>query len=141
MKKILNLRKVRKEQSLTLRELAKKSAVNYSSIWQLEHGFGDSVGAIIKAKIASALRVEMFSLFPEERRKAERIFSSHRFRMLLDFLPEIRFISPKATDKILKQMALDELDDLFHSGLTEEEAIEQLQRAAKKYDLPMPEIR
>lgn len=149
MKK-LSLHDLRKKAGFTLEEVSQKSGVPYSTVRALEIGMGKGFSLNIKRKIADVFHVEVLKLFPEEMEKIQGLMEelkskkeirSHRFDTLKDFLPDLHFKNESAVSVTLDSMSLDELGDLFHSGLTKKEALEHLKKAAKKYGLPMPEIR
>ena len=104
-----------------------------------------------RKKLADFFKCDIDDVFPAQmvgnitkeqydRRKAPAPHS-HRLATLRDFLPNLRFRNEAVVGEILDSMSLDELGDLFHSGLDSEEALDHLRRAGKKYGLAEPKIR
>ena len=59
----LNLRKIRREQNLTMQELAKRSGVSYVTIANAEAGKAVNVTASTAIKLADALHCSLDYLF------------------------------------------------------------------------------
>jgi hypothetical protein len=142
--KKLTLRELRAER--TLKEVSEGSGVPISTYRALEMGWGKNYAPALKHRVSDYFGVNFFQLFPEERERLEGIIierqeGRHRLLTLYDFVPGLRFKDEEKAAAILMAMNLDELGDLFHSGLTEEEALEHLRRAAKKYKLVEPKVK
>jgi len=100
----------------------------------------------LKHRVSDYFGANFFQLFPEERERLEGIMAEreeerHRLLMLYDFVPALRFKDEAAIAAVLDAMSLDELGELFHSGLTEKEALGHLRKAARKYRLAEPRVR
>jgi len=68
-----NFRKMRKEKGITFEKLCDISGVSYGTIRKLERGAqDDSVNFEIKEKLAKALKIDVFVLFPGELEKLEQ---------------------------------------------------------------------
>jgi len=149
MRKIYDLREERKKRGLSLREIARQAGVNYVQVWQLERGYLDGVSAVVKAKVAGVLKIEMCRLFPGEVAAVQNVvrgleeYGRHWLLLtLLDFCPNLHFkdyADEAKTVVVLKKMDKEELGALFHSGLTENEAWDHIVHAAKRCRLPIPE--
>jgi len=183
------MRELRKAQvpPLTLKELASKCGVSYTTVWNLENGRGEHVSFAIHWKVAAVLGVDPINIFPsaanrlkkamiyfternkrrsveyiarmemremmleaEEQRRADRATammdrpprSRHYLLLtLFDFCINLKFEDETNAELILRRMTPDELGDLFHSGLTQEGAIDHLNRAALRLGLKAPELK
>ena len=153
-----------------MKALAAKCGVSYATIWLLENYQETKVSPEIKQRVAKALVVDAVSLFKTEamryndmlhelvdqmkkghilKREAHRILKAEGFQpsrhhllsTLLDFCPGLNFEYEDDAEDILVKMTPDELGDLFHSGLTQEEAIDHLNRAALRLGLKAPELK
>jgi DNA-binding XRE family transcriptional regulator len=67
-KKLSKIRQLRKAQDppLTLKELARKAGVSYTTVWNLENGPEEKVHPDIKHKVAQALGADAMDLYPSE---------------------------------------------------------------------------
>lgn len=183
------MRELRKAQvpPLTLKELASKCDVSYTTVWNLENGRGKYVSFAIHWKVAEVLGVDPIKIFPsaanrlrqalinfternkqrldeyiarikmremmleaEEQRSADRATammdrpprSRHYLLLtLFDFCINLKFEDETDAELILRRMTPDELGDLFHSGLIQEEAIDHLKRAALRLGLEAPALK
>jgi transcriptional regulator with XRE-family HTH domain len=131
---------------LTLEQVAAEVKISYSAARAIEIGIGRNYPAATKHRISDLLGVPFFDMFPEERDRLEGLIeeirkSDHRLAMLKDYLPEIRFRKDAAARAVLNAATLDELDEIFHSGVTAEEAVEALGALAKKCGLSAPQIK
>lgn len=164
------MHKLRKSQDppLTLMALALKAGVSYTTVWNLENGDEAKVDPEIKRRVAKVLGAQSEILFKSEVARIKRDeallyriqrgleedykkgiiteaqFSLTRHHLLLtlfDFCPGLKFEYELEVEDILTKMTSDELGDLFHSGLTKEEAIDHLNRAALRLGLKAPELR
>lgn len=144
--KTLSLRKLREEAKKTLEQVAAETGLSYSAVRALEIGLGKNYAPAIKHKLSDYFGVNFFQLFPEERERLEGIMTElqegqHRLLTLYDFVSDLRFKDEEKAIAILMAMSLDELGNLFHSGLSKEEAIDHIRRAAKKYRLAEPKLK
>jgi len=133
------MRELRKAQHppLTIKELARRAGVSYTTVWNLENGPEEKVHSDIKVKVARVLGVSSARLFDSEV-PGER---NYRFSCLLDFCPNLEFQNEINVEDILEKMTLDELGDLYHIGLTPGEAVRRLNRAAKRLGLKSVELK
>ena len=60
----IRLSRKAKKPPLTLKELARRAGVSYTTIWNLENGPEEKVGLDIKRKVAKVLGIEVYELFP-----------------------------------------------------------------------------
>lgn len=152
------MRELRKAHNppLTLKELAHKAGISYTTVWNLENGREEKVHSKFKNKVAQVLGVHAKDIFPSESVNWERVLSEvirlfgekaaarvsgkpiqyhHRFDTLEDLCPGVNFESELDVNEILRQMTRDELGKLYHFCVTPEEAIKQLNQAAKRLGL------
>jgi DNA-binding XRE family transcriptional regulator len=174
------MRELRKTQNppLTLKELARKAGVSYTTVWNLENGQEEKVDPEIKHKVARVLGGDATVLFPSEATRVRidplaskigRAFDDiyaqleerfpikevrslmkkagiptggyYRLNTLMDFCPNLEFKYELDVENILRQMTPKELGNLYHSGLTPEDAVKHLNRAAKRLELRAVELK
>jgi transcriptional regulator with XRE-family HTH domain len=133
------MRELRKVQNppLTLKELARRAGVSYTTVWNLENGPEEKVKSEIKIKVARALGVSSARLFDSEV-PGER---NYRFSCLFDFCPTLEFKNEIDVEDILEKMTLDELLKLYRIGSTPSATIKRLNRAAKRLGLKAAELK
>lgn len=138
-KKTSKLRELRKSQNppLTLKELAHRAGVSYTTVWNLENGPEEKVRSDIKYKVARILGASATKLFPSEAVRERR----YLFECLFDFCPTLEFKNEVDVENILEKMTLDELWPIYHAGLTPGEAIKRLNRWAKRLGLKAAELK
>jgi DNA-binding XRE family transcriptional regulator len=143
---------LRKKMGLNQTQVAAGAGISIATLYNIEHGYEETTTMETKEKLAKFFECDVDDIFPAQmignetkakydQRKARKSSHSHRFDVLKDFLPNLRFKDEATITEILDAMSLDELGDLFHSGLDEEEALDHLRRAAKKYRLAEPKIK
>lgn len=145
------VKSLRKKMGLNQATVAVGAGISIATLYNIEHGYEQTTTLDTKKRLAKYFKCDVQDLFPaqmignetkeEYDRKIVRRTPSHRFEMLKDFLPDLEFSDEVATAQILESMNIDELGELFRSGLTKEEALDHLQRAAKKNNLSMPETK
>lgn len=141
------MRQARQAAGLTLEQVAAAAKISYSAARAIEIGIGRNYPATTKHRISDILHVPFFSMFPEERERLQGLMEEikgardHRLAMFKEYLPEIRFRNDAAARVVLNAATLDELEEIFHSGVTVGEAVEALEDLAKKYGLRAPQIR
>lgn len=59
---------------LTLKELARRAGVSYTTVWNLENGPEEKVGLDIKRKVAQVLGAEVIELFPSVEAEYQELF-------------------------------------------------------------------
>ncbi len=145
VKKLVTMKEARERAGKTLEWVAAETRISYSAARALEKGLGLNYAPAIKHRVSDLLGQPFFSMWPEEAEKLQGLTkemkSTHRLEMLKDYLPEIKFRNESTANAVLKAADLDELDEIFHSGVTPEEALATLNALAKKYRLPAPEIK
>jgi transcriptional regulator with XRE-family HTH domain len=152
--KTLTLRKARLKARLTIQELADKSGLTWATIQAIEAGRTPGTFAA-KMKLIDALGMSLSlkDIWPETYAEmAERISTPgwakknrprhHRWATFREFFPDLEFQNELVVEKILIAMTPEEISEhIFHSAPIKEEAIEDLNKAAKKYGLEAPEVK
>jgi transcriptional regulator with XRE-family HTH domain len=71
------MRDLRKSQNppLTLKELARRAGVSYTTVWNLENGLEEKVHFEIKDKVAQILKVKTAKLFPREAARVKSLLT------------------------------------------------------------------
>ena len=140
---------LRKKMGLNQIQVAAGADISIATLYNIEHGYEATTTMETKEKLAKFFECDVDDIFPAQmignetkarydQKKTKKSSHSHRLDMLKDFLPDLRFKDEAAAASVLDVMSLDELGDIFHSGLTKEEARNSLRQAAKKYDLAEP---
>lgn len=73
MKAETPMRKKRREIGLTVMDVSRQTNIPYSTCYFLDAGRGTNFNPAIKKKIADALGVDFFSLWPEELKKIHHV--------------------------------------------------------------------
>jgi hypothetical protein len=138
--KKLTLRELRGER--TFKEVSEGSGVPISTYRALEMGWGKNYAPVLKHRVADYFRVNFFVAFPEEHERLKAIMRPEARRLMLaEYLPKLHFRDEAVVSAILNAATLDELDEIFHSGISIKEAFDALVGLAKKYHLPAPQIK
>jgi DNA-binding XRE family transcriptional regulator len=143
---------LRKKMDLNQTQVAAGADISIATLYNIEHGYEETTTIETKEKLAKFFECDVDDIFPAQMignetrakydlRKVRKSLRSHRLDMLKDFLPNLRFKDEAATAAVLDAMSLDELGDLFHSGLDEKDALDHLLRAVKKYGLAQPKVK
>jgi transcriptional regulator with XRE-family HTH domain len=146
------IKALRKLKGLNQIQVAASAGISIATLYNIEHGYEETTTAETKEKLAKFFECDIDDIFPAQmignetkvrydQRKAKKSSHSYRLDMLKDFLPDLRFKNEAAAALVLDVMSLDELGDLFHSGLTKEEALRHIRQAAKKRGLIEPRIK
>lgn len=69
---LMNIRRIRRRKGLTIAELAEKSAMAYSTLWNIENEVSKPQSATLQ-KIADALEVSVGELVGEKDYEIERV--------------------------------------------------------------------
>jgi len=136
-------------QKLNQAELASGAGISIATIFNIEHGYDATTTEETKKKIADFFKVDIDDIFPaemvgsitkEEYFRQQRMKKSrhHLLLTLLQFCPDLLFADESKAETVLQKMTTEELGELLYSGLTEEDAMEHLEKAAKKYGLTPP---
>jgi DNA-binding XRE family transcriptional regulator len=149
------IKALRKMGGLNQAQVAVGAGISIATLYNIEHGYEETTTDETKKKLADFFKCDVEDIFPAQmvgnipkeqynrqyKRGKTAASRSHRLEMLKDYLPEIEFVDPRAADKVLIKMTLDELDEIFHSGISVKEALSTLVALAKKYNLPAPQTK
>jgi len=126
------LKEIRQRKDLTQIQLANLAQVSVQWIQKIEQGVTSGVKDGTKKKIAAALGVNKFEIFPELRRELE-IFS-----IVKTWLPDLTEDEELRVKEILSRMKEEELAEIICSGMDEETALKIIKKYAKKYGIRLP---
>ncbi|MFW9851828.1 MAG: helix-turn-helix domain-containing protein [Candidatus Thorarchaeota archaeon] len=145
MEKMTNLRRERKKAGLSILKLSELSGVSFEKVRQLDQGYRvENTSYEIKEKIANALNVNPFVVFPDELDRLEKRMQQlegeagkymNPYELLRNFLPEMII---KESDEswiklTLMLMERDELYEIFRSGMDPKTAMKILKKHARKH--------
>lgn len=150
--KALTLREARLKAGITVQELANKSRLTWATVQAIETGRTPGTFTA-KMNLANALGLTLKDIWPKTYAEmADRISTPgwakknrprhHRFATFREFFPDLEFQNDLVVEKILIAMTPEEISEhIFHSGPIKEEALKDLNKAAKKYGLKEPELK
>lgn len=146
MEKMTDLRKAREGAGLSIFKLSELSGVSFEKVRQLDKGYRvESTSYEIKEKIAHALGVNPFEIFPDElerlekrRQQLEQEAGSkymNPYELFRNFLPEMIIEeSDESWIKLtLQQMKIDEFSEIIRSGMDPKTAMGIIRKFARKY--------
>lgn len=129
------LKEIRQKRGLTQIQLANKAQVSVQWVQKIEQGVTSGVKDETKKKLAAALDVDKFEIFPELRRELE-IFS-----IVKTWLPNLAEEEDLRVKEVLSRMKEEELAEIICSGMDEETALKIIKKYARKYGIRLPKIK
>jgi len=153
----LTLREARIKAGLTIHELADKSGLTWATVQAIEAGRTPGI-LMAKMKLIDGLNrnlpgLTLKNIWPETYSEwAKRIATPgwakqnrprhHRWATFREFFPDLEFQNELVVEKILIAMTPEEITEhIFHSAPIKEEALKDLNAAAKKYGLGAPRVK
>lgn len=125
------LKEIRQSRGLTQVQLAEKARVSSQWVQKIEQGVTSGVMDATKEKLAAALDVNKFEIFPELRREIEI------FHIVMTWLPRLTEEQELGVKEVLSRMSEEELAEIICSGIDKETALKIIWKYAKKYGVSL----